>query len=768
MSTRFLEQYSDVVIRHRRLVLALLALAVLFFASQIPKTKAAFSPQDLHTTFEDQKAALDEFAEVFGATESVLLVLVQADDVLRGDVLQYIHTVSLYLAEQDFTERVESLTVRSFTRNEDGTLNVSPIVVGETVEVEEVNGIVTAIHDTPLVQGRLISHDGGLTVVAAFLEDGFSKVEQARPVVNAVDDFLGDLESPDGVQITLGGLPHIRVWVAQRFKEDQVFLVPLALLVCLLIVWVSFRWLPGVVFPGLAVLMSSVLIVGAMALYGEPINIINQVVPLLIIVIGISDSIHLVSRFREEIGNGAEPKQASRTTLSRMAVACFLTSLTTAVGFASLGVSRTELVRRFGFTAAIGVVFAYIVTIHLLPAALSWTKPKLEPRSEGASHGVLENVLAGVIRMTLRHPWSTLVGSFVVFCVALAVAAHVSVDSRMMETFQEGDEVWVTTTLLQDELDGVLPLEVSFSSDRHNRFEEPDVINAMHDLGVWSAEYEDVLSTTSYADFLDEARAVYRDDQTLRGQPFRSVAEVSALASLLESGNPNPIAPYVTLDRRRARLSIKINDIGISATRDLVAAIRVKVDELFGDLDDVDVVLTGNAFVASEGISALVNDMLKSLSTAFVIIFLIMTVLFRSVRVGLMSIPPNIIPLVLTMAYMTIAGINLNTATVVTFAVSLGLAVDHTIHMMARFLEEVRGGATLDQALVASVRGTGRAIVVTSITLFAGMIVLFFTSFVPIRHFATLLGVTALSCLLGNLLILPALMKVGWRKATDG
>ena len=147
---------------------------------------------------------------------------------------------------------------------------------------------------------------------------------------------------------------------------------------------------------------------------------------------------------------------------------------------------------------------------------------------------------------------------------------------------------------------------------------------------------------------------------------------------------------------------------------------------------------------------------------------------------GLLSVPPNIIPLVLTMAYMTIAGINLNTATVVTFAISLGLAVDHTIHMMARFGEEIQEGATkrwpkgdngevpskaigLDDAVVAAARGTGRAIVVTTVTLCAGMLVLLLSSFVPVRQFATLLGITAMSCLLGNLVILPALLKVGWK-----
>ena len=578
----------------------------------------------------------------------------------------------------------------------------------------------------------------------------------------------------------LGGLPYIRVWVAQQFKADQVILVPLSLLVCLFILFVSFRWLPGVVFPAMAVIVSATLIVGSMAWAGESLNIINQVVPLLIIVIGISDSIHLVSRFREEMRHRGDSVVASQKTLQRMAVACFLTSLTTAVGFISLGISRTELVRRFGITAAVGVLFAYLVTIHLLPALLSWTKARPRPEKKAKTGGWLENGLEFGIRAVLKRPWKVLAVSGVVFTLAVYVASLVNVDSRLTETFREGDAVWESTNLVQEELDGVLPLEMSFSSERYNRFIDPIVINAIHELDLWILEQPGVLSATAFSDFLHQARVIYHDDPTLRDQPFESSGEIAQLATMLEGGDPSPIDPYVTLDRRQTRLNIKLADVGTNRTRELGQEIEARANLIFSEIDDVSMVLTGNAHVASAGVTSLVNDMLGSLFMAFGIIFVLMTLLFRSPRMGLLSVPPNIIPLVLTMAYMTIAGINLNTATVVTFAISLGLAVDHTIHMMARFGEEIQEGATkrwpkgdngevpskaigLDDAVVAAARGTGRAIVVTTVTLCAGMLVLLLSSFVPVRQFATLLGITAMSCLLGNLVILPALLKVGWK-----
>lgn len=767
--------------------MALVGVVFLLFAYQFRNLEADFSPQDLHTTFEEQKAILDEFVDVYGNTENIALILIESDDVLQPDVLEYIHGLARHFEAEPYTDRVESITTWSYTQavvdqeTGDRGIDVDPAIEGDTVEPEEIATLLRAIENTPLIQGRLVSEDFGLTAIGLFLQEDYVKAEEVAPVIDAIVDHLEASSPPDGTRYILGGLPYIRVWVAQQFKADQVILVPLSLLVCLFILFVSFRWLPGVVFPAMAVIVSATLIVGSMAWVGESLNIINQVVPLLIIVIGISDSIHLVSRFREEMRHRGDSVVASQKTLQRMAVACFLTSLTTAVGFISLGISRTELVRRFGITAAVGVLFAYLVTVHLLPALLSWTKAKQKPEKKRKTGGWIENGLEFVIRAVLKRPWKVLVVSAVVFASAVYVASLVNVDSRLTETFREGDAVWESTNLLQNELDGVLPLEMSFSSDQYNRFIDPVVINAIHDLKLWVLDQPGVLSATAFSDFLHQARVVYNDDATLRDQPFESVGEIAQLASMLEGGNPSPIDPFVTLDRMQTRLNIKLADVGTNRTRELGQEIEARAAQIFQDIDEVSVVLTGNAHVASAGVTSLVNDMLGSLFMAFGIIFVLMTVLFRSPRMGLLSVPPNVIPLVLTMAYMTIAGINLNTATVVTFAISLGLAVDHTIHMLARFGEEIhpkagkkwpkgaeRHAATgkairLDDAVVAAARGTGRAIVVTTVTLCAGMLVLLLSSFVPVRQFATLLGITAMSCLLGNLVILPALLKVGWK-----
>ena len=763
MTDRLLEALASFVIRNRVFVLVGILVLFLVALTQTTKITADFTPQDLFTTFEEEQAVLEEFKAVFGNTESVLLILVQTDDVLEQEVVQYIHDVSLHFETAGYVERLESITATSYPRSAgERTIEVSPIIAGATVDPAEVETLREVVERSPLVQGTLISRSGRLAAVALFLSPDAVRIEALSAAIEDVESFLSEHGAPDGVRTTLGGIPHVRAEIIGRFTEDQMVFIPLAMLFSFVVLVICFRWLPGVIFPGFAVVVSSTFIVGAMAAIGEPINIINQVVPTLIVIIGMSDAVHLVSRFREEAATAGDSITASRNTYRHMALACFLTSVTTAVGFGSLVVSRTDILQRFGVTSAIGVLFAYVVTINLLPPLLSWTKPKKVAIGRHAKGG-LEGFVTAIVGTSIRHPVIVVTGASVLLGTAILVASQVTVETRLLETFEEGDEVSQTVHLVQEELDGVLPFEVSLSSSTHGRFDKPDVLNAMQSFDREIASLDSVLSVTCYTDLLAEARVAYYADTGRRELPFDSEAEVVALASLIEGGRPNPIAPFVTLDRRRARVNVQIADMGSRAAIRLAEEIKEVIAVHFGDLEDVDVQLTGDAYVGSAGLTSLVHDMLASLLMAFGIIFVFMTLMFKSLRMGLLSIPPNVIPLVMTMAFMTLAGIELNTTTVVTFSISIGLAVDDTIHMLARFREEIGLGGTRDDAIMAAARGAGRAIVVTSVCLGGGMLVLLFSSFVPIRQFSVLLSVTVVSCIIGDLVLLPALLKLGWR-----
>ncbi|MCB9507680.1 MAG: MMPL family transporter [Myxococcales bacterium] len=738
------------------IVASLAALAA--FGVGVRGVKFDFTPQALFSSFDEQQEIDARFHAQFGSTENVALVLVRAPDVLDVGVLNGIHAMTRALEGQEFAARVESITVSSLPRSTaPGELTVDSPVKGDTVEPDEAQALRSALAASGLLDGTLVSESRHLAVVAVFLADGYERLAVLSPAVDTIEEVIAATSLPSGATAELAGLPHIRVYMIQCFRRDQMRLIPVSMLICGLILLWSFRWIPGVALPLAAVGLSAALTVGGMALFGEPFNIINQVVPTLIIVIGVSDSIHLVARFGEELRHG-DRRLASRRTVATMAAACFLTSFTTAVGFGSLAASRTHILARFGVTAAVGVMLAYVVTILFLPVALSYMKP---PRHalEGEI-GWMGRATEACVRFSMRHAKAVLVVSAAVTALMGWYGSSVVIDTTLMEAFPESDPVYAQTRLVEEELSGVLPVEVSLTSEAEGRFDDPELLNALDGALRTIADEPQVLATRTYADVLHHTWVAYADDPGKLTAPFRSRQQVAQLASLVEGGRPDPIAPYVSSDRRHLRATLQVRDDGSRATLAMTARARATLDEALAPFGDVRVELSGDAYTGSLGLDALIRDMATSLGMAVVIIFAFMALLFRSLRMGLISVPANVIPLFASAAYMAARGFPLNTTTVIIFSVSLGLAVDDTIHLMARYREERARGASLQEAMTMSGRHSGHAVMVTSIMLTAGMSAMLVSSFNPVRLFGEIIALTIAACLVADLLVLPATMRV--------
>ncbi|GEM_PF-535009 len=645
-------------------------------------------------------------------------------------------------------------------------VKVDAIVDGDEVTAEDVEELRASLAQSPMIKGRLLSEDGTLAVAALFLKP--AEAREMREHVGELRTYLEGHPTPLGVEWHLGGLPYIRTSIVENIRQDQLMLVPMTLVVCMLLLGIALRWLPGVILPIAAVGLTALMTVGGMALAGEPFNVLNNIIPTLLIIIGISDSIHLIARYREELDREKASDDASedqrlfagRATVRTMAMACLLTSVTTAVGLASLIVSKTVMLRHFGVTSAIGVMIAYVVTITFLPAVLTWVKsPNKKERRSGAW---LE---LGIMRLTawvLRRPWHILVVTTGILVLCGWAATLLKVDHALLDQFDEEDPVYQTTRLLEAKLGGVRPLEVSLRSAQEMRFEDPDVLDAIDEVAAWARTQPEVLGTMSQNDILRQTlRMLSPDGAPPVPQRFVSRDLVHAIGSMLQARGDegDPLSTWITDDRQHMRFEVKVRDVGAQATMRFIEKLDTKLAAALPG--DVVVGYTGEAYDGSVGMDAVVGDLLGSLLTAVAIIFVLLALLFRSIRLGLLSIPPNIIPLVFTMAYMVARDIPLNAATVIIFSISLGLAVDGTIHVLARFREETKDrGLRAHPALIRAARGTGRAIVISCVTLMAGFAVLLFSSFVPVRRFGELIAITVGSTLFATLIVQPALLQI--------
>ncbi len=638
-------------------------------------------------------------------------------------------------------------------------LKTDAIVEGTEVTEEEAAQLAEALEGNPLLVGRLIDDDHTLAGIALQLPE-----LGPREMQRAMKDLRKSLERPEleGVKLHVGGLPYLRSVIVAKMREDNLRLIPLTVLVCLLLLTISFRWAAGVLLPLGAVAITALVTVGGMGLFGEPMNILNNVIVPLLIIIGISDATHLIQRYRDEV-DPDDPESrttAGKRTVKAIAVACMLTSATTAVGLASLVVSKTVMLRHFGVTAGIGVMISYVVIITFVPAILTWVTPPQRAEIRRERNSMFTTVTSGMVARLIQWRWVVLFGTAVFTVWAGFVASQITVDHALLDQFDETDPVYTTTILIEEKLAGVRPLELVVVSDEDEHFLEPAMIQRLQNIRNWAALRPEIIRTLSYGDILRESYALLSGDPSVRSENFKTTKQVKGLVTMMSQRKPSPLSDWLTEDGEKVRVQFKLRDVGAQATMRFLDDLEAVIERELGSDETLSWSFTGEAYTGSRGQAAVVSDLLGSLLIAVVVIFLLLAFFFRSIRLGLLSIPPNLIPLVATMAYMVWREIPLNVSTVIIFSISLGLAVNGTIHVLARFREEMQKGIGREAALVQAARGTGRAIVISCITLMAGFGVLLFSSFVPVRSFGELIAVTIGGCLVATLVVLPPLLRV--------
>ena len=768
---------AELIVKHRLRVLTSVVLLFAICAAMAPRVNFDFTPQQLFASTDDHHEYREIFADRFGREDNLVLLLVEGEELLRPDVLQPLRDVTYELRLHPLVVDAQSLATLALPRPDSlsaephlgsleslaGSDGYTRPIRGPRVTDDQADQLATYATAEPLIANRLISADRSTAVIAVWLHTELQDIHDLTDATTQINDTLKLYDFPEGVTVVVEGIPALRVTIVDNLRREQLTFVPLTTLVFLLLLLFLFRRPSGVFLPLGTVLLALTATLALMVATGSSINIINNVLPTLIFVIGISDSIHMITRHTEEVELGKSHSEAVKEMIRHTGAACLLTTGTTAVGFLSLLSANTSVLQNFGWQAASGVMFAYLATLFFLPAALLFLRPaRRGPANRTAQDTppLLERSLMKAGSLILARPW-TVVTLGLVLTASVAFHGHrVVVDTTILEVFDEDHPTFRATRLIEDELGGVLPMEISFEAEERDFFKAPQVYRGVHEIQQLAAGQPTVLSTESYVDYLQTARVAVVGDPDQRDKMPANLAQIEQLLLLISDApdSDGGLNNFVTGDFRNARVLVRVADTGATSHLALAELLERELDRIFADQDHLTYRITGDAFVASAALDSFVRDLAMSLLIAIFVIFLMMTFAFRSLKIGLLSMIPNTLPLLITFGYMGFAGINLNTTTIIIFAISLGIAVDDSIHFFARFVEERARQADLKAAILNAYFGAGRAILLTSILLIIGMAVVATSDFVPTQQFGLLTAITVASAVVADLVILPALI----------
>jgi predicted RND superfamily exporter protein len=793
---------AEVVVRRRWPIQAVLLAVVLVAATAVPSLETRFDPAELVAADEAVRADGAHAAALFGTVSDPIVVLLDgrdADvDLLAPTELARTHQLARRLSRIEGVRAVHSLTTTPLPMRElddaaledldalegsegeaeqdaalsalqriaaadpsrfpagilsmeSGQIDVRPIGRGDVLTVNEAARARDVLREMPLLRRRLASQNGRVVVVVVEPEPDRG-VEAQTAILEQVRALLD--ERP-GVSVSVTGIPAMRAEMITAMRRDQGHLVALATLGALVVLLLGMRSVAGVVLPLATVGISVVLAIGLMVASGTPMNLLTNMLPPLLLTIGLADAMHLVVRYRDELAVRPGRVAAAIETVRSMWLACLMTSLTTAVGFGALMLQESEGLRRFGWIAACSAMLTYVVTMLFVSAWLPAFGLPHDRSVATQGGGWLERGLVAVGRAIARRPWGTLVLAAILTVAAAWTARGLVVESRLLDQFAEDSEVARASLALEAELDGFRALDLVIEGPP-GLFGTVEGMTLLDAVASEALGHDGVLRATTAADWARDADARLGGEPTAARGRFLADDQVAAMLDLVARGDAAGLARYVTDDRAAARVEIRLVDHGASRTLAMVERLR---DLARGLRSDVRVTAVGEAFVSSRGLERIVTS-LGSLAAAVVLIFLLMTLLFRSLRLGLLAIPPNVLPLLVTLAYMVWRGIPLHAATVIVFTVTVGLAVDGTTHVVARYREELEKGGTREDVLVRTIAGSGRPVLLSSVTLMVGYFALLSSTFEPVRLFGELSAVAIAASTVSQTFLLPALLTV--------
>ena len=764
-------------------------------------------------------------AAAFEGDEGVLLLVVSGHDVLTDEALAYQHGLASWLAARPWVSHVDSLTTTPVphrikarkptladleTDDEDFPLPIGPeaealallaaeaptrfpnglgsIVDGWGDRPLEITTLVSGLAptlaegdlirevagDRGLFSRRMVARDRSSALIAASLTTPTTATARAtEAAVHELRAHLGHTPPPDGLRVSPSGLPYMETRLVEALETDWEALIMLACLGSFAVLAFGFRSLAGIVLPMAAVGISLAIVTGSMGYLGLPIDLLTNVIPPLLITIGLGDAIHLLHRYREERHRGIAPLESARRTMSAMAVACFMTSATTAIGFGSLIISETTVLQRFGAIAGGAVMVAYLVTVLFLPSALPAFPREESAHREPKGGRTVDRLVSGVASFAMRYPVAVLGSTAVLFIVFVAGAANVTVDGALLDQFDGSSDVRETTLTLEESLGGVRSFYVVADAGEGSSLTRP-ILDELDAIATELRHEDGVLRVTTPGDVLRETWALVTRDPDSAADAFETRGRIRGLAAVVRSsaahdpghpgheahaGHPSAFDRFVSPDGRFARVEVRLEDRGIRHLN----AIFDRTDWRISEQDAMAGFIAGEAHRASRGLDRVISDLLASLALAVVVIFFLVGVLFRSPRLALVSVPPNVIPLAAVLAWMGLRGLSLNAGTVIVFGVSIGLAVDGTIHLLTRFREERQRNDSTAAAIEAAIAGSGRAVALSSAAVLLGFLALQVSGFLPIRLFGELSIVAVVAALVAELTVLPALLMLTMR-----
>ena len=763
------ERFARIVFNYQRFWLVFFALGTLGLGAGLLKLRVDNSVEALMQEDSSALRGFRVFTEQFGSSELVVISFRDERGVFTHDVLAEIDELTQQLQDDTQVRHVSqiiSLTNAQLMQGtEDGSLTVIPLVdmsTGPPTDASVLAAAQARAQLEPYLRKTLISEDGKTTAIlvrSIYPNDEKTKTTFRQELTHDVWKVLADFEDKFQTEVFVGGPPVFLTYFDQYILKDILIFSPLVLVMLCLILFFTFRSWGAIALPLGMVLLGAIWTVGFMAWAGFPITLATTIIPPLLLVTGIEDSIYVYSFFQQEALINPDKRLRAFRTSVLTAVACILTSVSTGVGFGALAITDIKAIFQTGVVAGVGSMFVWAMNNVLMPILLQYSEP---PRTKNAetSGDVMDRLLARLADMSLRHTRAVFVVGLVMLAIFLPGIPMLRVETNFIKYFDTQSPIVKAHDFMEHNLSGVAPLEILVDTGAADGMKNPAVLAEIKQLEAALAEESLVDWTFSSSDFIlmlhaalattggTPAQAVNPADPAFPITDPNLVAQYLLLYSM--AGGDAGLADFISSDGRYGRISSRMRE---SSTAEIKRVIQ-KLETQFGQTTSgAKYTFSDNSAMMVGMVDSMLQNTITSLGLAALVIWALFSLYVRSWKIGLIFMVPNVIPIFLVLGMMGYMGVDLNLTTMMIGSIAIGLAVDNTIHIFAHFPAALRMYPSVEEATQHTMQTVGRASVSSGLALMGGFMVLMLSDFYPNFWFGALSAFTMLVALISDLTI---------------
>jgi len=705
----------------------------------------------------------NKFLEIFGEEGNLVLLAVKDSSVFTTDKFNAWNSLAKSfdsLPEVEFTLSIADVKkLKKDTKNRKFVLE--SIYEKKITSQEKVNSIKKELFEKlPFYDNLLYNKKTGTIQTAIYIDKEIVNTPVRKAFVfDKLIPIIDRFEKENNLDVRVSGMPYIRTINAQNIIDEIQLFVLGALFITGIIFFFFFRSYRATFITLLVVTIGVTWAFGFIGLFGYEITVLTALIPPLIIVIGVPNAVFLINKYQQEIKSHGQQAKALQRVISKIGNATLMTNITTASGFATFVFVKSQLLREFGILASINILSIFVLALLIIPIIYSFMEPPKKKHLNHLERRWMENVVDWMEKMVREQRIAIYITTVVIIILGIIGLYQIRVSGSLIEDMPKTKAFFKDIKFFENEFGGIMPLEILVDTKKEKGVMKLSTLKRMDKINEVIESFPELSKPVSIVNLVKYSKqAYYRGNPKYYQLPTSQEQNYIFEYTKNSDGNSNMLNNFVDSTGQFARITTFMKDIGTDKMNVIQERLSQIVKKEFPS-ERYNVSFTGKALVFLKGTNYLIGNLVFSLSLAILLISLFMAWMFRSFRMILISIIPNMLPLLITAGLMGFFGIPIKPSTILVFSIAFGISVDDTIHFLAKYRQElIASNWKIRKSVYAALRETGVSMFYTSIVLFFGFLVFTVSSFGGTIALGGLVSITLLLAMVSNLLLLPSLL----------